>query len=185
MGKQIEERDHIHRRVIGQIRQIFQVDNLSGVEVFSGLNRIVQLLDILDTRQAEEGQAISGARWRLLLHLFLSEQIGHRAGLTPTELSHFQQVSKNTVSALLRGLEEQGYILRQTDARDLRVFRIHLSDSGRQIMLETAPGRIQALNRLLHGLSPEEVTQLIALLTRLRHNLEAQVCPIHRDEPAS
>ncbi len=170
---------------MGQIRQIFQVDDLSGVEVFTGLNRIVQLMEILEARQTEENQALSGARWRLLLHLFLSEQIGHRAGLTPTELSHFQQVSKNTVSALLRGLEEQGYILRQTDARDLRVFRIHLSDTGRQVLLETAPGRMQALNRLLHGMSPEEVGQLIGLLTRLRHNLEAQVCPVHRDEPAA
>ncbi len=95
-------------------------------------------------------------------------------GLTPTELSQFQQVSKNTISSLLRGLEEQGYIQREIDPKDLRVFRIHLTEAGRQLILSMGPKRVQGLNQLLVDMSDDEKTLLIQLLHTLRISLEKQ-----------
>ena len=165
-----------HAKISHQMMDLFHIDNMSGVDVFSSLNRIVQIIDMVDARPSGEGQVISGPRWRLLLHLFLSEEIGKADGLTPTALSHFQQVSKNTVSALLRGLEEQGYIVRELDPKDLRIFRIHLSETGRQLILETAPKRIQGFNQMLSHLSADEVSQLTILLKKLHDSLEDQFC---------
>jgi DNA-binding MarR family transcriptional regulator len=175
-----EERDRYQYKIVDQMKNLFHIENLSGVSVFSSLNRIVQMIDSIESRPSEDGQAISGPRWRLLLHLFLSEEIGKLDGLTPTELSHFQQVSKNTVSALLRGLEEQGYIVRELDPKDLRIFRIHLSETGRQLILETAPNRIQGLNQMVSCLDAEEISQLTRLLKKLHHSLETQVCQVQR-----
>ena len=171
-----EARDQYHLKIFHQMEHLFHIKNLSGVEVFTALNRIMQIVENIDARPTEEGQAISGPRWRLLLHLFISEEIGKANGITPTELSHFQQVSKNTVSALLRGLEEQGYIVRELDPKDLRIFRIHLSESGRQLILDTAPKRLQGFNRMLSHLSEEEVGQLTQLLNKLHDSLEDQFC---------
>src|SRR5690348_9551059 len=51
---------------------------------------------------------LSGARLGLLIRLMAEEEYGSDAlGISPTHLSRCQQVSKNTISALLRGLEEQ------------------------------------------------------------------------------
>ncbi len=106
--------------------------------------------------------------------------MGKPEGITPTELSHFQRVSKNTISALLRGLEEQGLIQRNLDSEDLRVFRIQLTDAGRALVLNTAPNRIAGLNKLLSGLNPEEREQLILLLEKLR--LELKACVHHPEK---
>jgi DNA-binding MarR family transcriptional regulator len=175
-----EERERYHAMIFDQVKTLFQIENMSGVAVLSSLNRIVQMIELIDSRSSEDGQAISGPRWRLLLHLFLSEEIGKANGLTPTELSHFQQVSKNTVSSLLRGLEEQGYIVRELDAADLRIFRIHLSETGRQLILETAPARIRGLNQMVSCLDEGEIGQLTRLLKKLHHSLESQVCQVQK-----
>lgn len=171
-----EERDQFHSKISHQIKKLFQIEDMSGVEVFTSIARIVQMAEMLDSHFDDDGQAITGSRFRLMLHLFLSEQVGKSDGITPTELSQFQQVSKNTVSALLRGLEEQGYIVRKMDPKDLRIFRIQLSDAGRQLMLEMTPRRIEGMNKMLTGLTEAEVHQLIHLLTKLRHGLERQCC---------
>jgi DNA-binding MarR family transcriptional regulator len=171
-----EERDRYHFTIFHQLKNLFNIENLSGEEVFSSLNRIVQIAEIIDSRPSENCQTISGPRWRILLHLFLSEKIGKLNGLTPTELSLFQRVSKNTVSALLRGLEEHGYIVRELDVKDLRIFHIHLSETGRQLILETASERIQGFNQMISCLSEEEVSHLTLLLKKLHHSLENQFC---------
>lgn len=64
-------------------------------------------------------------RWGLLMRLYIEEVSGNMSGLSPSQLSHYQHVSKNTVSALLRGLEEQGLIARQ--ARPKRPPVVHHS----------------------------------------------------------
>lgn len=171
-----EERDQFHSKIYNQIKNLLNIENMSGVEIISSMARIIQMVDRLDTHYDEDGQSITGPRFRLMLHLFLTEQMGKSEGLTPTELSHFQQVSKNTVSALLRGLEEQRYIERELDPKDLRVFRIRLSDSGRRLMLEMTPRRIEGMNELVTCLTEQEIHQLTQLLTKLRHSLEDQVC---------
>lgn len=168
-------------RIHREVQNIFQIENISGVQVFSTMARILQLSEMLDS-QASGGQEIeiSMPRWRVLLHLFMAERTHAGCGLTPTELSHFQQVSKNTISSLLRGLEEQGMILRETDPKDLRLFHIHLTDAGRQVVLNSAPGRIEGLNRLLSDLPAEDCRQLLALLARLHISMESKYCQSHQ-----
>ena len=72
--------------------------------------------------------------------------------MSPTHLSRCQNVSKNTISSLIGGLEEQGLVERELDRTDKRVFRIHLTDAGRQAVQETAPDHVAYLNALAGGL---------------------------------
>jgi len=114
---------------------------------------------------------LSGSRWRLLLRLHGEEQDADSQGISPTHLSRCQNVSKNTISALLRGLEEQGLIERTLDPDDKRAFRIRLTEAGRARVRETAPQHLAFLNTLIEGLTPDERGQLIQLLGKLRHSL--------------
>ncbi len=172
----LEERERRHAEVNRQMQKLFNVRDMSGAEVFLSLSRIAQLGEMYESHQSE-GQGLSAPRWRLMMYLFMREKVGHTGGVTPTEISHFQQVSKNTISSLLRGLEEQGFIEREIDPDDLRVFRIHLTEAGRQHIISTAPNRIEGLNRLLADLSPEEIEQLQTLLNKVRRSLENKICP--------
>jgi DNA-binding MarR family transcriptional regulator len=113
---------------------------------------------------------LSGPRWALLLRLLAEERCSAQGSASPTRLSHSQNVSKNTISALLRGLEEQGLIERTLDPDDKRAFRIRLTEAGRQLVQATAPGHIAYLNDLVSALTAEERAQLTALLVKLHRS---------------
>ncbi len=161
--------------IFRQVKDFFNVEDTSGPELIGAIHRISHLSQMIDS-QAEEGSGLSGPRWAIMLRLLMSEQRGSSTGLTPTDLSHHQRVSKNTISSLLRGLEEQGLIRRTLDPDDLRVFRIQLTEHGRAIIRESGPRRIERLNRMLDDLEPEEQTQLFTLLEKLLQSLLVQAC---------
>ncbi len=101
------------------------------------------------------------------MRLHFEEARGNCAGITPTALSRVQSVSKNTISALLRGLEEQGLVQRTLDPTDRRLFRIQLTAHGRELVRREAPGRVRHLNRLAQGLTEPERQELTDLLWKL------------------
>ncbi len=162
--------DRLHSRIHEHLTRLFNVEDIGGIRLFGALQHVAHLSRLLDSRRGED-QELSGPRWMLLLRLLVEELLGESDGLTPTMLSQTQRVSKNTISALLRGLEGQGLIERHTDSVDLRTFRIHLTDVGRDYVRSTAPGRIAGLNALLSGLDSQEQEQLITLLEKLRRSL--------------
>jgi len=78
---------------------------------------------------AEAG--ISYARFRLLMHLLFAEEIDGRSELNPSEISEKQGISRNTVSSLIRELENEELIDRHLDKKDRRRFKIRLTENGR------------------------------------------------------
>jgi DNA-binding MarR family transcriptional regulator len=170
------DREQRRAQIERQVKTLFQVEDTRGLELFLSLFRLAQQATAFEAIEVD-GQEISTPRWRLLLHLYISEKLHNSPGISPTELSRFQQVSKNTVSILLRGLEEQGLIQRELNPQDLRNFRILLTDAGRRLVLEITPRRIAMMNRMLAGLSTQEVADLTHLLKKFARSLESQTCP--------
>jgi DNA-binding MarR family transcriptional regulator len=164
------EQDAVRTYVHDHLRALFDVEDTSGIELFVVLQRVAHLARLIDDQPSGDME-ISGPRWRLLLRLLIEEELGNTAGLSPTLLSRSQRVSKNTISALLRGLEAQGLIQRALDAADLRAFRIQLTQAGRDYLRSTTPRRVEGIDRLLSGLAPDERQQLTVLLEKLQRSL--------------
>jgi DNA-binding MarR family transcriptional regulator len=143
-----------------------------GVELRRAVHVVANQYDALED-EALRRAGLSGPRWVLLLRLLGEEQLFGRAEVSPTYLSRCLQVSKNTVSALLTGLETQGLVSRSLDPADKRAFHIRLTDAGRAIVRETAPDHVAYLNRLATALTPVERAQLLSLLERLQAGLQA------------
>jgi DNA-binding MarR family transcriptional regulator len=169
-----EDQEQLRARFHQTLITLFKIEDASGIEIFTMIHRITHLSPMLDSQPSDELD-ISGPRWRLMLSLLIQEQFGYTEGITPTVLSHAQRVSKNTISALLRGLEEQGLIQRNLDPKDLRIFRIQLTQAGRELLLNTAPKRLERLNQLVSGLSPQERAQIKQLLEKLLNSLSTQL----------
>lgn len=163
-------RSHMRRHV----QELTGETETSGLELGSLIRWLANLYENAEVPAACTTD-LSGPRWGLMLRLLAEEKRGSCDGLTPTHLSHFQNVSKNTISALLRGLEEQGLIQRTLDPKDRRLFRIQLTEHGRQTVQTEAPLRIRHLNELASGLSPAEQDQLIGLLSRLYQSVAASI----------
>lgn len=159
-------REHFRRHV----QEMFGAEDTSGIELFGLIRLLANLSDTLECQVGGE-RDLTGARMHLLMRLLGEEKAGKSGGLTPTELSHAQRVGKNTISALLRGLEEQGLIQRNLDARDRRVFRIQLTDDGRSLIKAAAPQRLERMNQMVAGLDAAQREQLISLLEKMRESI--------------
>ena len=153
------------RERIKNIIASFGVEDASGAE----LSRLTKLIatgyeTIFKARMKDEN--LSGPRWRILLHLFMAEEMG-RPGVAPTEMARARNVSKNTISSLLRSLEDQGLVTRAVSPTDRRSFVIQLTEKGRKQVRERSPQHLAYLNELASDLAPEERQQLIVLLRKL------------------
>lgn len=153
-------------------------DLLTGIEL-TGFE-VVRLMRAIGNQYAQEaavtrdGTSISGPRWLLLLRLYVEEARGEPLGLQPGYLSRCEAVSKNTISVLLRGLEDQGWVERTLDLEDRRGFRIRLTSAGRKLVRTIAPSRLAHLNTLVEGLSIGERAELIRLLSKLHRSFAAR-----------
>jgi len=155
-----------------------------GVDLVRLIRMLANAYDVLlETQMRDEN--LSLPRWRLLIHLYAAEWSGE-AAVSPTRLSHVQNVSKNTISALLRSLEEDGLIERELDRDDRRQFRIRLSAAGRELICRTTPRYVRYLNALVADLNADEIERLQTLLVKLHASLvhHGQLpAPYATDEP--
>jgi DNA-binding MarR family transcriptional regulator len=167
-----EEAAQFRERMRAQLRILSGVEDTSGIELSQMVRVAANMYDAV-TVQLPDGDELSDPRWRLLLYLKVAEELGNSIGMTPSSLSKHQNISKNAVSSLLRGLEEQGLIEREIDGTDKRFFRIHLSAAGRTLVMEDTPVRATQLNRITDSLTRAEKAQLAGLLAKLMHAMIA------------
>ena len=68
-------------------------------------------------------------------------------------------------------LEEKGLISRQTCASDRRAKRIKLTEKAEPLISEMEAVINKTRAEILHGISAEELEQLITLIAKLEHNI--------------
>jgi DNA-binding MarR family transcriptional regulator len=149
---------------------IFNTEDMSKLELFRRLKAVSHLLSHLAGEYRKDVK-LSHARMRLLMRLAVSDRMGDDQGLPPSELSRFLGVSRNTVSALLNGLEDQGFIERHLHPTDRRQFLIRLTPGGHDLMCALAPEFGAFVASLFEVLSPEERATLLALLDKFYEGL--------------
>jgi DNA-binding MarR family transcriptional regulator len=179
-GKEISF-DEFNELLKQRIKTMAGIEDVRGFELFSLLHMLANVSDAL-TSQYDSDREVSTARAGILMRLFVDDTMGIDSPLTPTELSRFQNVSKNTISSLIRGLEDQGLVTRELDQIDKRVFRLKITESGKQLVKEFVPRKAQLMNSLTSGLAPEELDQLLALLQKLRGSLIKQMHEIRKNK---
>jgi DNA-binding MarR family transcriptional regulator len=90
--------------------------------------------------------------------------------LTPSELAKIEQVKRPTATRLLRGLEQEGLVVRTPDPKDGRSALISLSAEGRERLRRLRQRKNAYLARRMRELDPDEVETLehaAAILERL------------------
>ncbi len=92
-------------------------------------------------------------------------------GTTQLELVRATHLKAPTISLILRKMEDEGIVRRQSDERDMRAIRVYLTEKGRRID-ELSIRNIKALDAIAcDGLSDDECRTLMLLLTKIRNNL--------------
>lgn len=121
------------------------------------------------------------ARFRLLMGLLISDELDGRNELNPSEISVKLGISRNTVSTLIRELEEEGFIERHLDNNDRRRFNIRLTPAGQKMVRQNASQHYHVIANCFDALSPEEQDNLSTVLTKLDTSIEI----VRREQCAS
>jgi len=123
---------------------------------------------------AEKELATVGLTWaklRLLMHLSRQEHIKGSAGAQPSELSEMQDVSRNTVSALINGLEAEGLVTRELHGSDRRKLVIGLTPKGRAILKSQLGAHLEFVNQCFDVFDRPQRDTLLDLLACLNTSL--------------
>ncbi len=155
-------------------------EDIRGMEINGAIRMLTNHYEAVISQQ-DEFSELSSSRLGILLRLLGEKQCGNLEGINPTQISKLRNVSKNTVSALLRGLEDQGLIERTLDPADRRRFLIRITPAGEDLIRTTTPDRAQFMNKLAEKLSEEEKDQLLYLLLKLHQSILSCVSTEHFD----
>jgi DNA-binding MarR family transcriptional regulator len=143
----------------------------------------------LDDKQLEAWMRFSGMLIQLPAEL--DGEMQRQAGLTNFEygvmaglsespdrtmristLAEYARGSLSRMSHLLKRLESRGWIRRELDPRDGRYTNAILTDAGFAKVVETAPGHVELVRRLvIDALTPTQLRQLGEISGRLMRRL--------------
>jgi DNA-binding MarR family transcriptional regulator len=159
-----------HKQWLQHLKEMSSGRDIRGIEIAHSIRVLGRLIDTAVNQSPDFGE-LSGPRLSILLRLMGEEARGNFSGINPTQISHYQNVRKNTITSLLKGLEEHGLIERSSDPQDRRGFLIRITPAGRELVRSTAPARIEFMEQIVSSLSSDERDQLIFLLDKLRLTL--------------
>jgi DNA-binding MarR family transcriptional regulator len=109
---------------------------------------------------------LTRAQWWVLTHLFRSN------GVSQTELADILEIEKPTLGRLLDRLEAKRWVRREHDARDRRVWRVHLTDEVEPALRTMRTVAAELRRDSLAGLNAEERERFVDTLLRIKTNLQ-------------
>lgn len=115
---------------------------------------------------------LSYAKYRLLMGLMFSEEIEGRQELHPSEISQRQGTSRNTISALIGDLEDEGLVERHLNRKDRRRFNIKLTAAGRALVHEHVRKHFRVIGGCFSALTSDEQQTLSLLLAKLGNQVD-------------
>ncbi|MBW8729290.1 MAG: MarR family transcriptional regulator [Inquilinus limosus] len=111
---------------------------------------------------------LSAATWQPLLHI---SRLGE--GIRQRDLAESLGIEGPSLVRLLDTLETQGLIERREDESDRRAKAVHLTEDGRTLVEGIRGIAAEVRERLLAGVSDEDMMLCLGLLGRIEDNLAA------------
>ncbi len=96
-------------------------------------------------------------------------------GINQKNLSRKVDKDQATLARILDILESRGYVVRKTTEKDRRAFLVYITDEGRSKVKEIAKRLEIVHNRIVEGLSAENVDMFIDLIKLMNENLERKI----------
>lgn len=169
MEKRYLPTDEQQRQLMAFVQDIYPNLDPRALRVMDEMRMVAHSI-----HQLNEGSlaatGLSHAQFRVLMMLLFWEHTGTSNGLNPSEISEYQGTSRNTISALIRSLEEARLVERHLDEQDRRKFNIHLTEAGRELVMNHGTIYIRAADEIFGILSTEEMERLSLILQKLNRN---------------
>ncbi|MHB1492044.1 MAG: MarR family winged helix-turn-helix transcriptional regulator, partial [Cellulomonas sp.] len=101
------------------------------------------------------------------------ELLGQRPGLSNAELARGVFVTRQSMNAVLRGLEDRGLVTRPATAPHGRELPTELTRAGRELLDAASTAALSVQTTMCTGLTPARQKALLETLGLCIHNLSA------------
>ena len=128
------------------------------------LNDVARLMRTAHDRRIRK-LGLTRAQWWVLTHLYRSN------GVTQTELAETLEIEKPTLGRLLDRLEAKGWVRREHDASDRRVWRVHLTEEVEPALRTMRKIAAELRRDALTGISAAERERFVDTLLAIKENL--------------
>ena len=108
---------------------------------------------------------LTRAQWWVLTHLYRGN------GVTQTELAETLEIEKPTLGRLLDRLEAKGWVRREHDASDRRVWRVHLTAEVEPALRTMRTIAAELRRDALQGVGAAERERFVDTLLAIKENL--------------
>jgi DNA-binding MarR family transcriptional regulator len=115
---------------------------------------------------SERGLDITPYQWTILYRLW------EREGETQAEIAETTIKDKPTITRMLDLLEKKQLVYRERDKNDRRVYKIYLTDSGKELKSVLPEIVKEHLRKAGRGIPPEDLEKVKEVLTKIRQNFE-------------
>jgi len=128
------------------------------------LNDVARLMRTAYDRRIRK-LGLTRAQWWVLTHLYRSN------GVTQTELAETLEIEKPTLGRLLDRLQAKGWVRREHDASDRRVWRVHLTEEVEPALRTMRKIAAELRRDALTGISAAERERFVDTLLSIKENL--------------
>lgn len=104
----------------------------------------------------------------------LIDLLWNQGEMSQQQLADLMQKDKNSVTKLVDAIEKKGFVTRRQNAQDRRSNTLVLTEKALYLKPEAKQKGISILDRMLSGISEEELRSFLATLHKLNDNMCAQ-----------
>lgn len=101
----------------------------------------------------------------------LIDMLWNQGDLKQQQLADEMQKDKNSVTKLIDALEQKGLVMRHQNPTDRRSNTIVLTEKGHSLKLDAKTVGISSLDKMLEGLSEQEIQSFIVVMRRISKNM--------------
>ena len=122
---------------------------------------------------------LTRAQWRATKMLY------HREGLRQTELADLLEMEPIAVGRVIDRLQAAGFVERRPDPKDRRAWRLYVTDQARGVIADMELIAQGLRKDATIGVDVAEMEQAMAVLNRIKENLQALDASSTEDGPES
>lgn len=129
------------------------------------VQRTARLLRVLFLKVVDTSETgVTPEMWLVLSRLLA------RDGQSQTEIGEALFRDRPNTSRILAGLEQRGFIMRESDPEDRRRACVRITPAGRTFVAERAPRAIQVRDRLYEGIGKKQLKALRGTIREIEAN---------------
>jgi len=148
----------------------FMTDNSTEKALGYAIGKTNWYFKTLLNKLLKEGEfGITNEQWIVL------KVIDANPAVSQTEIAEKSQKDKTNITRILDILERNACIKRRKDARDRRMYRVHITEQGKKV-LETVNPLTQTTEKICtQGLDKKKVMELIETLDAVCNNIKTKI----------